>query len=101
MRKGGHTQGSPLFQAKPAHAGASFLRCIRKIARGRARDARPPEANPNRAPERTFLLNIGPGNGACDARIYFPISSFKAAYTFQFTIDNHWEHILHSLVTSF
>ena len=29
------------------------------------------------------LLNIGAGNGAREARIYFPISSFKAADTFQ------------------
>ena len=29
------------------------------------------------------LLNIGAGNGAREARIYFPISSFKAPDTFQ------------------
>lgn len=33
--------------------------------------------------EKAFLLNIGAGNGAREARIYFPISSFKAPDTFQ------------------
>lgn len=32
---------------------------------------------------KAFLLNIGAGNGACESRIYFPISSFKAPDTFQ------------------
>lgn len=33
--------------------------------------------------EKAFLLNIGAGNGVREARIYFPISSFKAPDTFQ------------------
>ena len=46
-----------------------FSVAIRKIARGRARDARPPEANPTESRKGRFLflvkhlLNIGAGNG--------------------------------------
>lgn len=61
----------------------AFSTVIRKIAHGRGMDARPTGSESNRTMERRFLLNVGAGNGACESRIYFPISSFKAPDTFQ------------------
>ena len=77
----------------------AFSVATRKIARGRASDARPPGSESNRIMKIGLvdihkadflflvkhLLNIGAENRAREARIYFPISSFKTPDTFQIT----------------